>query len=68
VVKILLDKGADVNVKDIQHKTALMLAIDRDNLEIAKALKPNRATDDLGLGAGPKDNESMPNRIFSLLW
>jgi ankyrin repeat protein len=68
VVRILLDKGEDVNVKDNQNQPALMLAIDRDNLEIAKVLKSNRAKDDVGLGTGPKDSEPMPNRIFSLLW
>ena len=43
VVKYLLDKGADINAKDNDCKTALMLASYNGYLEVAEFLKANGA-------------------------
>nr|WP_297278145.1 ankyrin repeat domain-containing protein [uncultured Brachyspira sp.] len=36
VVKLLIDKGADVNAKDDYNRTALMLASSNGHLEVVK--------------------------------
>ena len=68
VVKILVDRGADIDAMDNNHKTALMLAYDRDNLEIAKVLKTHRVKDKVGLDEGFKDREMKLSFIFSFIW
>ena len=39
VVKVLLDKGADVNVKDISGRTALKYAESKDHQDVIELLK-----------------------------
>jgi serine/threonine-protein phosphatase 6 regulatory ankyrin repeat subunit B len=43
-VKVLLDKNADINVKDKDGKTALMLAESEDNIEIMKLFNETEDT------------------------
>ena len=68
VVQILLEKGADVNAKDNHHKTALMLACDKDNLEIVKVFETHRAEERVRLGGGIRGRELKPTRFLSGLW
>ncbi len=42
-VKLLIEKGADVNAKDIDSTTLLMAATDNNNMEITKLLVENGA-------------------------
>ena len=42
-VKLLIEKGADVNAKNILHTTPLFFAADNDNLEMVKLLVENGA-------------------------
>lgn len=39
IVRLLLDRGADVNAKDEDGKTALMIAIERRRADIIRLLK-----------------------------
>jgi len=52
VIEILISNGMDVNVKDLENKTALIYAIEKNNREIVEYLLKNNAK-------LPEENEIM---------
>ena len=58
-VEALLDRGADVDAKDIDGRTALMLAIQNGHLDVVKALIAK------GADVNAKDNVAS-SRSFRL--
>jgi len=45
IVKILIEKSCDIDAKDFKGKTALELAIEHGNTEIANLLSPNQSVE-----------------------
>jgi ankyrin repeat protein len=67
IIRLLLNKGADVNIQDNSGKTALMIAVKNKNMEIIKLLLKKhadiKAKDNKGrtvlIIASDKDNEEI---------
>ena len=58
IVKILLDKGAEIHVRDFQDQTALMMASENGHLEVVKVL--------LKAGARPNDITNGLTNVFMI--
>ncbi len=64
IVKMLLDKGADVNAKDNNGNAALIWAVDRKNTEIIKMLLDKGA--DVNVDVNVKDGSREPVLIYAI--